>query len=470
MGFGDKLRDAVDKVKNSLHVDNNLVKEVIKEIQRALISSDVNIKLVLTISKEIEEKAFEKLPTGLTRKEHLVKTFYDVLLKYIGGEQENQLPDNPKTILLCGLFGSGKTTSAAKLAKFYKKRGFKVGVICADTYRPAAYEQLKQLCEKVECLFYGEPNEKVAYKVVEKGLKDLQKKGANLIIVDSAGRSALDEKLTKEIKEIYSVFNPSFSFLVISADIGQAVKDQAEAFNKSIGVNGVIITKLDGSAKGGGALTACYITKSPIYYIGTGEKTDDFELFDANRYLSRIMGYGDLTSLLEKVKEISTQENMKELEGMDPNQLMKGNITFAVFKKQLDFTKKLGPFSKVMGFLGVGNKIDDNQKKIGETKIKKFRVILDSFTKEELNNEPSFLNRSRIKRISNGSGTKYEDVKELVSYIKKMRKMFKRMGSGGINNMARQLKANGLDNIENIDPSKMDMSQLKDLSKKIKFK
>ncbi len=469
MGFGDKLRDAVDKVKNSMHVDNNLVKEVIKEIQRALISSDVNIKLVLTISKEIEEKAFEKLPTGLTRKEHLVKTFYDILLKYIGGEEENKLPENPKTILLCGLFGSGKTTSASKLAKFYKKRGFKVGVICADTYRPAAYDQLKQLCEKVDCLFYGEPDEKIAYKVVENGLKDLHEKSANLIIVDSAGRSALDDELTKEIKKIYSVFNADYSFLVISADIGQAVKDQAEAFNKSIGVNGVIITKLDGSAKGGGALTACYIIKSPIYFIGVGEKIDDLEEFNADRYLSRIMGYGDLSSLLEKVKEISNEENLKELEGIDPTQLMKGNITFAVFKKQLDFTNKLGPFSKVLGFLGVGNKLDDGQKKIGETKIKKFRVILSSLTKKELNNEPGFLNRSRIKRISNGSGTKYEEVKELISYIKKMRKMFKRMGSNGINNMARQLKTSGLDNMS-MDPSNMDMSKLKDLSKKIKFK
>jgi len=197
MSLGEKLRDAVDKVKQSVHVDKQLVKEVIKEIQRALITSDVNIKLVLEISKEIEQKAFENVPTGITRKEHLVKVFYDTLVKYIGGETK-ELEENPEKILLCGLFGSGKTTTAVKLAKFYKKRGLKVGVVCADTYRPAAYDQLKQLCEKADVVFYGDIEEKNASKVVEAGVSYLQKNNVNLIIVDSAGRSALDEELTKE--------------------------------------------------------------------------------------------------------------------------------------------------------------------------------------------------------------------------------------------------------------------------------
>ncbi|HPC10449.1 MAG TPA: signal recognition particle receptor subunit alpha, partial [archaeon] len=320
MGFEDKLRDAIDKVRFSVHPDKSLIKEIIKDIQKALISSDVNIQLVLKISKEIEEKALEDLPPGITRKEHIVKTCYEILLKYIGGDLEGtkiKLPENPESILLCGLFGSGKTTSVGKLAKFYKKRGLNPGVICADTYRPAAYEQLQQLSTQGDFLFYGNKNEKSAKKVTLEGLDFLKNKGANLIIVDSAGRSALDEELITELKEIYSVFKPKYCFLVISADMGQSAKEQAERFNQAIGVNGVIITKLDGSAKGGGALTACYITKSPIYFIGTGEKLDDLEIFDANRYLSRILGFGDLQSLLEKINEADIQEDMKLLSSAD---------------------------------------------------------------------------------------------------------------------------------------------------------
>ena len=456
MGFGDKLRDALDKVKHSMHVDKDLIKEVVKEIQRALISSDVNIQLVLNISKEIEEKAFEEIPSGITRKEHIVRLCYETLLKYMGGEIKVPLPENPETILLCGLFGSGKTTTAAKLAKFYKKRGLKVGLICADTFRPAAFEQLKQLSEMVGVAFYGNPKETSAFKVTKEGLNLHKKNGCNLIIVDSAGRSALDDELVTEIKEIDNVFNPKFSFLVISADIGQAVKDQATAFNNAIGVNGVIITKLDGSAKGGGALTACYITKSPVYFIGTGEKADDFEIFDSNRYLSRVLGFGDLESLMEKITEATTEEEMEKMKDLNPEDILKGNVTFGLFKQQLEFSKKLGPLTKVMGFLGVGNKISAEQQNLGEKKMTKYRAILSSMTKLELKNGPDFLTRSRMDRISKGSGTKLEDVKELCSHMKKMKKMFKGMDAKKMEGMAKQFQGQ---NPEDLDLSKVDMNQ-----------
>jgi len=467
MGFGDKLRSAIDKIKNSVHVDKDLIKEVIKDIQRALISSDVNIQLVLKISKEIETEAFDKVPEGITRKEHLVKTCYDVLLKYIGGNQVQKLEENPQSILLCGLFGSGKTTSAAKLAKFYKKRGFKVGVICADVYRPAAYQQLKQLCEQVDCLFYGNKDSKSAKQVTKEGLDFLKTKNTNLIIVDSAGRSALDEELIKELKDIHQVLNPKYSFLVLSADIGQAAKEQAEKFNQSIGVKGVIITKLDGSAKGGGALTACYITKAPIFFIGTGEKPDDFEVFDANRYLSRILGFGDLQSLMEKVNEISQEQ---QIEDMNPEDILKGNFTFNLFKKQINAAKKLGPLSKVMGMLGIGNKISKDQMNIGQDKMKKYKVVLDSFTKEELDSEASFITRNRIKRIADGSGTTFDEVKSLISHVKKMKKMFKQFGGRGGNMQGMMKKMMGgkmpdMSKLEGMDPK-----QMQEMAKNFKMK
>lgn len=473
MGLGEKLRDALDKIKNSMHVDKELIKEVIKEIQRALIVSDVNIQLVLNISKEIEEKAFEDIPSGITRKEHIIRLCYNTLLKYLGGEVKSALPDNPQSILLCGLFGSGKTTTAAKLAKFYKKRGLKVGVICADTFRPAAYEQLKQLSEMVGVAFYGNPKETSAQKVTIEGMELHKKNGCNLIIVDSAGRSALDEELVREIKEIDSVFNPNYSLLVISADIGQAVKDQAIAFNNAIGVDGVILTKLDGSAKGGGALTACYITKSPIYFIGTGEKADDFESFDANRYLSRLLGFGDLESLMEKISEVSEQADIEKLKDINPEELLKGNITFGLFKQQLEFSKKIGPFSKVMGFLGIGNKLNADQLNIGEKKLSVYRAILNSMTKEELRNGPDFLTRSRVERIAKGSGTKTEDVKELCSQLKKMKKMFKGIDAKKMQAIGKELEKQGDVSPEKMDLSKLDMSQfanMKKMKKKLRFR
>ncbi len=459
MGFSDKIRDALDRIKNSVHVDKELIKEVIKEIQRALISSDVNVQLVLKISKEIETEAFENVPEGVSRKEHLIKTCYNVLLKYMGGEEEKkELPENPESILLCGLFGSGKTTCASKLAKFYKKRGIKVGVICADTYRPAAYEQLLQLSKQVDVPFYGNKNETSAKKVTEEGLAFMKKNGVGLVIVDSAGRSALDGELVTELKEIYSVFKPKYSFLVISADIGQAAKDQAEHFNKAVGVQGVIITKLDGSAKGGGALTACYITNSPIYFIGTGEKPDDFEVFDANRYLSRILGFGDLETLVEKITELSKEE---ELEDMDPEAIMKGEFTFGLFKKQLEAAKKLGPFSKVMSLLGVGSKVSNDQMNIGQKKMDAYRIILNSFTRQELNSDTSFLTRSRIERISKGSGRSFEEVKDLITHVKKMKKMFKQMGGPGGKDMQGMMKKMmggkfDMSKLENMDPKQME--------------
>jgi len=467
MGFGEKLKSAIDKIKNSMHVDKDLIKEVIKDIQRALISSDVNVQLVLKISKEIETEAFEKIPEGLSRKEHLVKTCYDVILKYIGGREQKKLPENPETIFLCGLFGSGKTTTTAKLAKFYKKRGFKVGVIAADVYRPAAYEQLEQLSKQVDCLFYGEKENKVAGEVVKNGLSVLKKKGANLVIVDSAGRSALDQELTKELKEIHLQLNPKFSFLVLSADIGQAAKDQAENFNQAVGVNGVIITKLDGSAKGGGALTACYITDSPIYFIGTGEKVDDLEIFDANRYLSRILGFGDLEGLLEKVKELQETEDLQDI---NPDDILKGDFSFYLFKKQISAAKKLGPFNKIIGMLGIGGNISKDQMNLGQEKMKKYKVMLDSFTKKELYFEPQEINKSRIKRISNGSGTKEEEVKELVSHVKKMKKMFKQFSSrgGGSAGMMKKMFGGKMPDMSKFND--MDPKQMEDMAKQFKLK
>ncbi|MFH1694908.1 MAG: signal recognition particle receptor subunit alpha [Candidatus Micrarchaeota archaeon] len=416
MGLGENLRKAMEKIRNSGSLDKDTVKEVVKEIQRALISSDVQIELVLKLTKQIEEEAFKDLPKGINRREFITKNTYDILAEALGGSKK--LEKVPERILMVGLYGSGKSTSCAKIAKYYAKRGKKVGLICADVFRPAAFEQLKQLSEKIEVPFFGIQEEKNAAKVVREGIKEF--KGFDLIIVDSAGRSALDQELVKEIKEVNSALKPDLTLLVLGADIGQIAGKQAKAFHESVRVNGVIITKMDGSAKGGGTLIACSITNAPVYFIGTGEKMGDLEEFDATRYLSRIMGYGDLQGLLEKVKEATEDEEV------DLEELMKKEFNLDVFYKQLKAARKMGPLNKVIDMMGMGQQIPKEQMELGEEKLDAFKVIMDSMTqKEKL--EPELLNHSRILRIAKGAGKKEEDVRELIKHYKQMKKVFKQM-------------------------------------------
>ncbi|MBN2067154.1 MAG: signal recognition particle protein [Candidatus Diapherotrites archaeon] len=417
MGLGEKLRGAMDSLRKAAVFDKTTIKEAVKEIQRALIAADVEVKLVLELSKRIEkEAAREKLPAGLSRREHVVKVTYDALVELIGGTGK-KLPEKPKKILLVGLFGAGKTTTVAKLAKYYMKRGMKVGVIAADTYRPAAFEQLEQLTGKGRIAFFGIKKEKRAAKVIEKALKEM--KGFDLLIADSAGRNAFDKDLVKEIKEINSAFKPEEKWLVLGADIGQLAKKQATAFHDAVGVNGVIITRIDGSAKGGGALSACHVAKCPVYFLGTGEKLDDLQEFDAERYLGRIMGYGDLQALLEKAKEVTEEEELS------PEELLKGEFNLDTFYKQLKATRKMGPLTKVAEMLGMKMQMPKEMLEMTEEKLDGFKVMMDSMTKEE-KLSPDTMNRSRIQRIAKGSGTSENQVRELLKAYKQMSNVFKK--------------------------------------------
>lgn len=413
--LGEKLRAALEKVKSVTFLSDETIEEAIREIQRALIASDVDVNLVFNLSNEIRALAKRKPPAGMARKEYIIKNTYELLSNLLGGS--NEAPQKPKRILLLGLFGQGKTTTAAKLARWYKNRGLSVGLICADVHRPASHEQLMQLAKQAGVEFYGNKDEKDAAKIVEEGLRVLKKK--DLIIVDSAGRSALDEKLIDEIKKVKQVLQPDQIWLVLSADIGQLAKTQAKAFHDAVSVNGIIITKMDGSAKAGGALAACAETNASVYFIGTGEKLADFEQFDASRYLSRIMGYGDLQALLEKAKEIKVEE-------LSPEQLLEGSFNLKVFYKQLEATKKLGPLSKVAEMLGLKAALPKEELELTEEKLNTFKVIMDSMTEQELTS-PDIINSSRIKRIARGSGKSEANVRELLRHYRKMEKVFKKL-------------------------------------------
>jgi len=408
--LGESLRKAIEKIGAAKLLDDSTLEDALREIQRALIAADVDVNLVFNLTNEIRALSKKSPPEGLSRKEFIIKNTYELLARLLGGAPTP--PERPKAILLLGLFGQGKTTTAAKIARFYKKRGLNVALICADVHRPASYEQLKQLSEKVGVEFFGLQDERDPVKIVSNGIALFRKK--DLIIVDSAGRSALDSALIEEIKQVKKVLNPDQTWLVLSADIGQLAKTQAKAFHDAVGVNGIVISKADSSAKAGSALAACAETHAPVYFIGTGEKIDDLERFDAQRYLAKIMGYPDLQGLLEKASEVKIES---------PEDMLEGKFNLNVFYKQLETTMRFGPLDKIAEMMGLKAAIPKEELEITAEKLKRFKIIMDSMTKYE-RNHPDKIDSSRIKRIAKGSGSAEASVRELLRNYKKMERMF----------------------------------------------
>ncbi|MFZ2455614.1 MAG: signal recognition particle receptor subunit alpha [Candidatus Altiarchaeia archaeon] len=413
------LQGAITNLRKAVVVDKKTVREYIKEIQKVLISSDVNIKMVFELTKTIEDRGLlEKPPGMLSKNENLVRITYEELVKLLGAGEKLEMRDGNK-IMLVGTQGSGKTTTAAKLAKYYKKKGLNPKLICADTFRPAAYDQLKQLSEEIQVPFYGETGNKDALAIIRAGIEKY--KGEGLIIIDSEGRHKLDLDLMKDINRIFTSVRPTKTLLVLDGTIGQGAGEQAEAFRKSCNVDGVILTKLDGSAKGGGALSACAKTQSKVYFIGVGEHIDELEEFNAERFVSRLIGFGDLQGLLEKAKEVEVDEEAAK-------RMMSGKFTLVDVYSQIDQMRQMGPMKKVMEMLPFGQKIPQDIMQMQEEKLKKFKIAMDSMTDEEMQ-DPDLIKHDRIERISKGAGIAPEDVKELLAYYKKMKKMMKTMGN-----------------------------------------
>jgi len=353
-----------------------------------------------------------ELLKGLSMREHVVKVVYEELANLLGKDYKPEL--KKQRIMLQGLFGSGKTTSAAKMALFYKKKGLSTALIACDIERPAAYEQLEQLSKQVNCAFYGIKGETDVKKIVNYAL---EKTKEDVLILDSAGRSAFDERLTKELKAIVDVFDPNKKFLVISADIGQVAGKQAEQFNNSVGIDGVIITKMDGSAKGGGALSAVSVSNTHVAFIGHGEKMEDLEVFDSKKFVGRLLGFPDLEALMDKAKKIAEEQKI------NPEELLEGELTLKTFYEQLKATKKIGPLEKVLGMLGAPD-VPKNFVEQSEEKMKKYESIINSLTEEEKNDHNLIKkSKTRLERIANGAGVSIEDVKQLLREFEKAKKM-----------------------------------------------
>jgi len=309
-GLGQSLRDAVKKLLRLAVVDEKAVKELVRDLQRALLQSDVNVNLVLQISQAVEKRSLEeKLPPGISRHDHVVKVLYEELTRFLGEEPAKFTiePGKTQTIMLVGIQGTGKTTAAVKLARFYQKRALRPAIICADTYRPGAFDQLKQLADRVNVPVYGEPGSKDPLKIVRKGMEQFAAQKYDLIVVDTAGRHKDEKDLMNEMKDLAKQIQPDEIILAIDASIGQAAMSQAAAFNENTKIGSILVTKLDGTAKGGGALSAVAATHAKIKFIGTGEKIDDIEQFIPATFVGRLLGMGDIKSLVERVREAQVE-------------------------------------------------------------------------------------------------------------------------------------------------------------------
>jgi signal recognition particle subunit SRP54 len=418
----NNLRDAIKKIVKSSGIDEELIKELSKDVQRALLQSDVNVRLVLEITKQLEARSLnETPPPGLSRKDHIVKILYDELAKMLGKETDFDFkPGKQNKLIMLGIQGSGKTTVTAKLAKFLIKQGYTVGVIGADTYRPGALVQLRTMCEKSNVEVYGEPNNKDSPDIVKNGLKHFEKLPLDVIIIDTAGRHKEEKDLLAEMEQINKVTDPDLAILVIDGTIGQQCFNQAEAFHKTIPVGGIIVTKLDSSAKGGGAIAASAATGAQIMYVGTGERIDDLEKFSPTRFVGRLLGMGDIQAVLDLAKRLENEGDDVRLK-----RISSGKMNMDDFFYQLEEVTKVG---SLKGFLdnmpGLSGMVKDDQLDQMEERVSKWRFIIQSMTKTE-KADPDILNSSRIKRISRGSGWPEHEVKELLKNYKNSKNMMK---------------------------------------------
>lgn len=424
------LREAVRKFLGGGSTYRDSVEEFIRDLQRELIRADVNVALVKKLSDTIRQRALEQEPPpGVSRRDWFLKIVYEELVKVFGGEEPPSVEPRrvPWVILLVGVQGSGKTTTAGKLARFYSARGYRVGLVETDTYRPGALEQLRTLAQMSGALFYGEPTGR-AEEIAARGVRELESRGAQVVIVDTAGRHGYgdEQALLDEMRRIADAVKPDEVALVIDAAIGQRAFDLARRFHEATPIGTIIVTKLDGTAKGGGVLSAVAATGARVKFVGTGEKVDELEPFDPQGFVSRIMGLGDVRSLLERVREAEAEERAVKVVEED---IEKGRVNMRTIYAQLKSIRRLGPLSRVLEMLPISTlpvKVGDEQVKLGEEKINRWLHIIESMTYEELDN-PDIIDRSRMRRIAIGSGTTVNDVKELLTYYKSVKAVVKRL-------------------------------------------
>lgn len=419
--FGKSLSAAVKRLLRLPLIDEKAINELVKELQRTLLQADVNVKFVIEISERVSHRSIkERLPPGISRREHVIKVLCEELTKFLGEKPTSVSVPSKKNyiIMLIGIQGSGKTTGAIKIGRFYQKRGLRVALICADTYRPGAYAQLKQLADRINLPVYWEKGKK-AESLASKGIARFKEEGYHVIIVDTAGRHKNEKELMDEMQRLERHIKPDEVMFVLDGTIGQQALVHTEAFQKATQIGSIYVTKLDGSARGGGALSAVAATKARLKFIGIGEGIGDIEPFDPSKFVSRLLGMGDLETLIEKVKEAEV-----EVSGKKAKMMMEGKFTLKDLFEQMESLRKLGPLKKILGMMPGGINVDADQLNLAEKKLDDWRVIIHSMRGEEIE-DPRLINSSRARRIARGSGKTERDVKELVNQYFTMKKMVK---------------------------------------------
>ncbi|ATV06940.1 signal recognition particle protein [Fusobacterium vincentii] len=429
--LGNRFQDIFKKIRGHGRLSESNIKDALREVKMSLLEADVNYKVVKDFTNKISEKAIgTEVIRGINPAQQFIKLVNDELVELLGGTSSKLTKGlrNPTIIMLAGLQGAGKTTFAAKLAKFLKKQNEKLLLVGVDVYRPAAIKQLQVLGQQIGVDVYSEEDTKDVVGIATRAIEKAKEINATYMIVDTAGRLHIDETLMEELKELKRAIKPQEILLVVDAMIGQDAVNLAESFNNALSVDGVILTKLDGDTRGGAALSIKAVVGKPIKFIGVGEKLNDIEIFHPDRLVSRILGMGDVVSLVEKAQEMIDENEAKSLEEKIKSQKFDLND----FLKQLQTIKRLGSLGGILKLIPGIPKIDDLAP--AEKEMKKVEAIIQSMTKEE-RKKPDILKASRKIRIAKGSGTDVSDVNKLLKQFEQMKSMMKMFSSGKMPNI-----------------------------------
>lgn len=443
------LRGAIKKIVRASDINEELIDSLCKDIQRALLQSDVNVKLVLEITKRIKERSMNEEPVkGLTRKDHIITILYGELARLLGyaGQTIKSIdksqqthdrilqfePEKQSIILMLGIQGSGKTTVTAKVARWLSKQGYSVGVIGADTWRPGALTQLKMNCSRINTEVYGEEANTDALDIVRKGLAHFRMQNIDVVIVDTAGRHKEESGLLEEMRNMRNAINPNLVLLVIDGTIGQQAFNQAKAFHQAAEVGGIIVTKLDGSAKGGGVLSASAATGAKVLFIGTGERIDDLEVFSPTNFVGRILGMGDIQAVLEMARGLELQADENQAK-----RLLGGKMTIEDFYAQMENVGKMGFRNVIDNLPGLSGMLKEDQLDALEGKMEKWRFIIQSMNRDEKRN-PEIINESRRKRIARGAGLTEHEVRDLVKQYSNSKTLMKQAKGRQLQGMLRK--------------------------------
>ncbi|XP_046859050.1 signal recognition particle 54 kDa protein [Xenia sp. Carnegie-2017] len=448
--LGRKITEALRSLSNATIINEEVLNSLLKEVCKALLEADVNVQLVKKLRENVKSAIdFDDMAAGLNKRRMIQHAVFQELCKLVDPGVKTWQPHKgkPNIIMFVGLQGSGKTTTCTKLAYYYQRKGWKTCLTCADTFRAGAFDQLKQNATKARIPFYGSYTEMDPVIIAQEGVEKFKSEKFEIIIVDTSGRHKQEESLFEEMLQVSNAIDPDNIIFVMDATIGQACESQARAFKEKVDVASVIVTKLDGHAKGGGALSAVAATKSPIIFIGTGEHIDDFEPFKTRPFISKLLGMGDIEGLIDKVNELKLEDN-EELIG----KLKQGQFTLRDMYEQFQNIMKMGPFNQIMGMIpGFGSDfMSKGNEQESMARLKKLMTIMDSMNDQELDNlQGSKLfsrERGRVARVARGSGTSIREVDELLSQYNKFAAMVKKMG--GIKGLFK-----GGDMSRNINPS-----------------